>query len=114
MLRVLVGNARRNLLTNARFPLMAEMHQISRQMILLLLRQFRQLGFDLLQAHGQIIAGSQSGASKLRRNSGMPVFSATAIQISGVRTSSISRVAMHCFTGAECFKTGEPCRAVHV
>ena len=68
MLRVLIGNARRNLFTNARLPLMTEMHQIGRQMILLLLRQFRQLGFDLLQTHDQIIAGSQSGASKLRRN----------------------------------------------
>jgi hypothetical protein len=49
---------------------MTEMHQISRQMILLLLRQLRQLGFDLLQTHGQIIAGSQSGASKVRLSSG--------------------------------------------
>ena len=65
MLRVLVGNSRRNLFTNARFPLMTEMHQISRQMILLLLRQFRQLGFDLLQTHGH-----QSGASKGRLSSG--------------------------------------------
>ena len=64
MLRVLVGNSRRNLFTNDRFPLMTEMHQISRQMILLLLRQFRQLGFDLLQTRDQIIAGGQSGASK--------------------------------------------------
>src|ERR1039458_3769748 len=30
----------------------------------------------------------------------MPVFSDTAIQISGVRTPSISRVTMDCFTGS--------------
>ena len=112
MLRVLVGNARRNLLTNARFPLMTEMHQIGRQMILLLLRQFRQLGFDLLQTHDQIIAGRQIGR-KLRRSSGSWFFSATAIQISGVNTPSMSKVTIDCFTAAECFKRHRRCRVVH-
>src|SRR6266536_907751 len=35
----------------------------------------------------------------------MPVFSATAIQISGVNTPSMSKVTIDCFTAAECFKT---------
>src|SRR6266571_3429685 len=35
----------------------------------------------------------------------MPVFSATAIQISGVNTPSMSKVTIDCFTAVECFKT---------
>lgn len=68
MLRVFVSDARGDFLANTGFPLMTEMHQIGRQMILLLLRQFRQPGFDLLQAHGQIIAGCESGASRVRKD----------------------------------------------
>lgn len=92
MLRVLVGNSRRNFLTNAGFPLMMEMDQIGRQMVLLLLWQFRQLGLDLLQAHGQIVADRKSGAS----------------------TPSMSKFTTHCFTARSvpyCVQSRAPERA---
>src|SRR5258707_3578588 len=38
----------------------------------------------------------------------MPVFSATAIQISGVSTPTISSVTIDCFTGASVAEDGEP------
>src|SRR5215469_8280947 len=43
----------------------------------------------------------------------MPVFSATAIQISGVNTPSMSSVTIDCFTGREFFKSERCCPAVH-
>ena len=40
----------------------------------------------------------------VRRSSGILVFSATAIQISGVSTPSMSRVTIDCFTGGSLAK----------
>src|SRR5689334_21938875 len=40
----------------------------------------------------------------VRRNCGMPVFSATAIQISGTNTPSRSKVTIDCFTRGGCFQ----------
>src|SRR5436305_2812746 len=45
----------------------------------------------------------------VRRSSFIPVFSATAIQISGVSTPSMSKVTIDCFTGREFFKTLRVC-----
>src|SRR4051812_31045010 len=42
----------------------------------------------------------------------MRVFSATAIQISGVNTPSMSKVTIDCFTAAKCFKKWRRCPAV--
>src|SRR5436309_2574987 len=43
----------------------------------------------------------------------MPVFSETAIQISGVSTPSMSSVTIDCFTGANHSKISRQCRVVH-
>src|SRR5438093_12417637 len=39
----------------------------------------------------------------------MPVFSATAIQISGVKTPSMSSVTIDCFTAAKLFRRTDQC-----
>jgi hypothetical protein len=48
----------------------------------------------------------------VRRNAAMFVFSATAIQISGVNTLSMSSVTIDCFTPRESHKTFRRCPAV--
>lgn len=63
MLRIFVAHASRDFATDMRISLMAEMNQVSRQMILLLLRQFRHLGFNFCQTHDQTIAGRACDAS---------------------------------------------------
>jgi len=63
MIGILVRDRLGYLAARRSIPLVTEVDQVSRKMVLLFLRQFCQPGFNLLHTHGQTIAASLRDAS---------------------------------------------------